>query len=796
LGAGHQRKRNGNCNGIMIARAEQEWQRLLAQRRNVSVRRRPNEQHSQAWREDAGLWVPDGWLKPGWFADPPQFDPLPGERLKTPAFPGADFRAAAATGPVDVVIPLGTGSRHGDAELRYALRSIERHVENLGRVWVIGHRPAWLRGVEHLPADDADSCKDRNILAKIEAACRAGVSERFLFWSDDQVILRPLAFLQFGPYTWGDAPAANGKANRWHRRLAATGDWLRRQGFSCWHGDTHTPIPMERERLLELAELCREDWWRDDGFTIGTWYLNAAELQPAALGDRKATVEGYCRSEEIRKRLAGRWFLGFNDAGFTRELRGLLDELFPDRSQFEEPVIRVKPAGPTLSVIVPTIGRESLGRTLKSISGQQLIVGDEVLLVQDGPEDDAVRRVFRESGLPAKYLATGKRAADFGGTPRNLGMARARGAYLAFMDDDDVYRPGAFAAIRREAARHPGRPLMFRMERPGLGSTVWQQQAIGLGNVGTPMIVVPNVEGRLARWPGHRCTDLGFAVETSRLYRPGAFRFEPAVIATVTGQHVRPRPMRRNLLYHVYAVAANDEWRLNVQELLAHWSVFNGRKIVGIASDNRTVPAAEVKADFGADPTIQWLPVWNDPRVGERPTFCTGLDLLRSIDPDEATYYAHAKGVTNGCARGVRPNRRHLIVPTVRRWRREMYARDLGGDAAARDNVLRAFPCSGTWFYRGNTGRHEEAGYGPAWWHYAGTFFWINHAHYFGHPRALEVRPNRWGPEYHLGSLFAPEAAHHHLELTANGDRARFYDATEAEWEGILHRAEQEANAT
>lgn len=48
--------------------------------------------HWQEWREQGGRWVAVGYLQPGYGADPPQFDPEPGEVLSTPAFPLEDFR--------------------------------------------------------------------------------------------------------------------------------------------------------------------------------------------------------------------------------------------------------------------------------------------------------------------------------------------------------------------------------------------------------------------------------------------------------------------------------------------------------------------------------------------------------------------------------------------------------------------------------------------------------------------------------------------------------------------------------
>ncbi len=49
---------------------------------------------------------------------------------------------------MDIVIALGTGSRWMDNELRYALRSIEKHLKgHTGRILLIGQRPKWVNKV-------------------------------------------------------------------------------------------------------------------------------------------------------------------------------------------------------------------------------------------------------------------------------------------------------------------------------------------------------------------------------------------------------------------------------------------------------------------------------------------------------------------------------------------------------------------------------------------------------------------------------------------------------------------------
>ena len=123
----------------------------------------------------------------------------------------------------------------------------------------------------------------------------------------------------------------------------------------------------------------------------------------------------------------------------------------------------------TFSVIVPTKGRETLTRTLASVA-PQLENGDELLVMRL----DCV----------------------WGNEARDLMMAKATGSHLLFMDDDDVYAPGALAIVRSAVAQAPDRFHVFRM-RHGDGVT-WASETFAACNIGTPMACFRN--GPTARW--------------------------------------------------------------------------------------------------------------------------------------------------------------------------------------------------------------------------------------------------------------------------------------------------------
>src|SRR6266550_7689236 len=118
-----------------------------------------------------------------------------------------------------------------------------------------------------------------------------------------------------------------------------------------------------------------------------------------------------------------------------------------------------------ISFIIPTIGRETLKRTVDSVEKWE---GDEIIVVQHHPP-----------------------SGTWGNAERKEGIAKAEGDYLAFMDDDDYYLPGHRKIMDQAVRENPGKPNLFRMQYPN-GNILWKVKQRIPGNVSSQMIFVPN----------------------------------------------------------------------------------------------------------------------------------------------------------------------------------------------------------------------------------------------------------------------------------------------------------------
>lgn len=192
---------------------------------------------------------------------------------------------------------------------------------------------------------------------------------------------------------------------------------------------------------------------------------------------------------------------------------------------------------------------------------------------------------------------------------------------------------------------------------------------------------------------------------------------------------------RRNLIYHIWPVAGSL-WEWNVDQLRQRIDLFNGRRIIGVVNDSKSVSSQAVMSELEGH-GCEFVALQNQDS-GEVVTFAEMLRQIASHDPNEITFYGHAKGVKYGAN----------VSDAVRRWTEVLYRVTLD-DWRSVWTQLKDRTLTGPFRMLGRFAAHRNVGN----WHYSGSFFWMRHASVFAR-RDLEVPQFYGGVEAWPGKHF------------------------------------------
>ncbi len=118
-------------------------------------------------------------------------------------------------------------------------------------------------------------------------------------------------------------------------------------------------------------------------------------------------------------------------------------------------------AGTFISVVIPTHNRPAgLAAAIQSVAGQTLWPL-ELIVVDDGSEPRVGRDVFQEVPDSIRTLLIRNELPVGAAKARNLGVERAKGSWVAFLDDDDAFLPEKIETITHAIKRAPEVDLIY-----------------------------------------------------------------------------------------------------------------------------------------------------------------------------------------------------------------------------------------------------------------------------------------------------------------------------------------------
>jgi hypothetical protein len=197
----------------------------------------------------------------------------------------------------------------------------------------------------------------------------------------------------------------------------------------------------------------------------------------------------------------------------------------------------------------------------------------------------------------------------------------------------------------------------------------------------------------------------------------------------------------RNFQMHIWP-SRNGAWQWNCDQVMERASLFNGRRIVSIATDKDSCSAGEVR-EYLKDFTTDFLEFSNDPSIREVVSFVPMLERQQSLDSNQVTFSCHSKIARHHVDE-------HTEDSTLYRWTSVMYETcldhwDLVKEQLATKAMTGAFKRYGMFDTFNN---HQ--------WHYSGTFYWFRNRDVFNRDWRT-VDQFFFGTESYPGLMFHPD---------------------------------------
>lgn len=243
---------------------------------------------------------------------------------------------------IDIVIPLGKGSPWDNNELRYSLRSIEKHLKKYNRIYIVGEKPDWIQNVIHVPHVESGHAS-QNIIEKVKTVCKncGDLSAQFMFWNDDFFLLKDVDACKYPYYHRGDLYKSIPKnKNNWYQEyILETIKELESKDLGTLNFDVHTPIIYTKEGIRMLNKYF--DFRKK--LVIKSTYCNTFynEANPA-IEIEDCKISGRMARWRLDQKIKDKHIFSIADKCLEpypgeseSAVKVLIQELYPDKSIYE-----------------------------------------------------------------------------------------------------------------------------------------------------------------------------------------------------------------------------------------------------------------------------------------------------------------------------------------------------------------------------------------------------------------------------------------------------------------------------
>ncbi len=238
---------------------------------------------------------------------------------------------------IDLVYTLGKCSKWDNNEIRYSLRSVEKHLKNYRYVFIIGECPDWIQNVIHVPVIETGHAS-QNIMQKLLKACDIQIlTDEFLFMNDDFFFLKDADAPTYPYYYDGELSdhIRQGYINWYHDYINETITELKAKKLSKKYFDIHTPIIYGKY----LFPMIMKEFDFSKKLIVKSIYANQMNFKGEHMKDLK--IKGWFSKSVVNNLIRNKPIFSTGDICFQEldnkksAVKEILQELFPNKSKFE-----------------------------------------------------------------------------------------------------------------------------------------------------------------------------------------------------------------------------------------------------------------------------------------------------------------------------------------------------------------------------------------------------------------------------------------------------------------------------
>ena len=236
---------------------------------------------------------------------------------------------------IDILYILGTGSKFGNEELKYSLRSLETYVKDYGRVFITGVCPPFIdkNKVIHTHEYDIGVPTVNHWWKVTQTIKKTDISDRFVLMYDDIFFVKPVELSNYPFYQKGLLTDKSGDSI-YRRSVTKAAEWLAREECTCYDCELHIPCVYDRVKFMELEPIYEKMRLDTIGMVVRSIYANYCS--PESIPEEKrGDIKLMSSTETVEGMIGDADCFSVSDWVYQCDTQRWLKEHFPNKSKFE-----------------------------------------------------------------------------------------------------------------------------------------------------------------------------------------------------------------------------------------------------------------------------------------------------------------------------------------------------------------------------------------------------------------------------------------------------------------------------